>query len=128
MDLEGIMRQLMYISNVAQQYLRCSMAFYLDDKLPVPKMPDLWEKLLHMQGAPTKELKKCAGCSPTISSATKCTMLSHWKHKCGMRFVQKRPKFETVIQNSFLSVELKEKYFELLRGRIARLSTNATKR
>lgn len=49
MDLEGIMRQLMYISNVAQQYLRCSMAFYLDDKLPVPKMPDLWEKLLHMQ-------------------------------------------------------------------------------
>lgn len=50
MDLEGIMRQLMYISNVAQQYLRCSMAFYLDDKLPVPKMPDLWEKLLHMQG------------------------------------------------------------------------------
>ena len=50
MDLEGIMRQLMYISNVAQQYLRCSMAFYLDDKLPVPKMPDLWKKLLHMQG------------------------------------------------------------------------------
>lgn len=50
MDLEGIMCQLMYISNVAQQYLRCSMAFYLDDKLPVPKMPDLWEKLLHMQG------------------------------------------------------------------------------
>ena len=50
MDLEVIMRQLMYISNVAQQYLRCSMAFYLDDKLPVPKMPDLWEKLLHMQG------------------------------------------------------------------------------
>lgn len=49
MDLEGIMRQLMYISNVAQQYLRCSMAFYLDDKLPVPKMPDLWEKLLHMR-------------------------------------------------------------------------------
>ena len=44
------MSQLMYISNVAQQYLRCSMAFYLDDKLPVPKMPDLWEKLLHMQG------------------------------------------------------------------------------
>lgn len=28
MDLEGIMRQLMYISNVAQQYLRCSMAFF----------------------------------------------------------------------------------------------------
>ncbi|MFR7459662.1 MAG: hypothetical protein ACLUW8_01910 [Subdoligranulum sp.] len=27
-----------------------SMAFDRDDKLPVPKMPDLWEKLLHMQG------------------------------------------------------------------------------
>lgn len=49
MDLEGIMRQLMYIGSVAQQYLRCSMAFYLDDKLPVPEMPDLWEKLLHMR-------------------------------------------------------------------------------
>lgn len=44
------------------------------------------------------------------------------------RYVKLLPKFETVIQSSFLSAELKEKYGELLRGRIARLSTNATKR
>jgi len=31
------------------------------------------------------------------------------------------PKFETIIQNSFLSAELKEKYGELLKGRLARL-------
>ncbi len=36
--------------------------------------------------------------------------------------------FEAVIQRSFLSAELKEKYGELLKERIERLSTNATKR
>lgn len=41
------------------------------------------------------------------------------------KYVKLLPKFEAVIQNSFLSAELKEKYGELLRGRIARLSTNA---
>ena len=41
------------------------------------------------------------------------------------KYVKLLPKFEAVIQNSFLSAELKEKYGELLRGRIARLSTGA---
>ncbi|MGN1214102.1 MAG: type II toxin-antitoxin system HipA family toxin, partial [Bacteroidaceae bacterium] len=32
------------------------------------------------------------------------------------------PKFEAVIQNSFISAELKEKYNDLLKERLARLS------
>lgn len=44
------------------------------------------------------------------------------------KYIKLLPKFETVIQNSFLNADLKEKYSELLRGRIARLYTNATKR
>ena len=36
--------------------------------------------------------------------------------------IERLPKFETVIQNSFLSAELKEKYSELLKERFARLS------
>ena len=38
------------------------------------------------------------------------------------KYIKLLPKFETVIQNSFLSAELKGKYSELLRGRIGRLS------
>ena len=38
------------------------------------------------------------------------------------KYIKLLPKFETVIQNSFLSTELKEKYGELLRGRIESLS------
>ncbi len=37
------------------------------------------------------------------------------------KYVKLLPKFEAVIQNSFLSAELKEKYGELLRGRLDRL-------
>lgn len=38
------------------------------------------------------------------------------------KYVKLLPKFETVIQSSFLSAELKEKYTELLKERLARLS------
>ena len=38
------------------------------------------------------------------------------------KYIKLLPKFETVIQNSFLSAELKEKYGELLKERLARLS------
>ena len=38
------------------------------------------------------------------------------------KYIKLLPKFETVIQNSFLSVELKEKYGELLKERLARLA------
>ncbi|MDD4591929.1 MAG: type II toxin-antitoxin system HipA family toxin, partial [Parabacteroides sp.] len=38
------------------------------------------------------------------------------------------PKFEDIIQNSFLSSDLKEKYAELLKERIDRLSQEAIKR
>ena len=38
------------------------------------------------------------------------------------KYIKLLPKFETVIQNSFLSAELKEKYSELLKERFARLS------
>ena len=44
------------------------------------------------------------------------------------KYIKLLPKFEAVIQRSFLSAELKEKYGELLKERIERLSTNATKR
>ena len=37
------------------------------------------------------------------------------------KYIKLLPKFETIIQNSFLSAELKEKYGELLKGRLARL-------
>ena len=38
------------------------------------------------------------------------------------KYIKLLPKFETVIQSSFLSDELKEKYGELLKERLARLS------
>lgn len=38
------------------------------------------------------------------------------------KYVKLMPKFETVIQNSFVSSELKEKYSDLLRERLGRLS------
>ena len=38
------------------------------------------------------------------------------------KYIKLLPKFETVIQNSFLSAELKGKYGELLKERFARLS------
>ncbi len=38
------------------------------------------------------------------------------------KYIKLLPKFDTVIQNSFLSVELKERYAELLKERIDRLS------
>ena len=38
------------------------------------------------------------------------------------KYIKLLPKFETVIQSSFLSAELKEKYGELLKERLARLS------
>lgn len=44
------------------------------------------------------------------------------------KYVKLLPKFETVIQNSFLSAELKEKYSELLKERLARIPTKTTKR
>lgn len=44
------------------------------------------------------------------------------------KYVKLLPKFETLIQNSFLSAELKEKYSELLKERLARISTKTTKR
>ena len=44
------------------------------------------------------------------------------------KYIKLLPKFEAVIQSSFLSAELKEKYGELLKERVERLSTNATKR
>ena len=44
------------------------------------------------------------------------------------KYIKLLPKFEAVIQSSFLSAELMEKYGELLKERVERLSTNATKR
>ncbi len=44
------------------------------------------------------------------------------------KYIRLLPKFEAVIQNSFLSAELKEKYSELLEERLARLSAKAIKR
>ena len=41
------------------------------------------------------------------------------------KYIKLLPKFEAVIQNSFLSTELKEKYDELLRERLSRLSSYA---
>lgn len=38
------------------------------------------------------------------------------------KYIKLLPKFETVIQNSFLCTELKEKYGELLKERLARLA------
>lgn len=38
------------------------------------------------------------------------------------KYIKLLPKFDAVIQNSFLSTELKERYAELLKGRIGRLS------
>ena len=38
------------------------------------------------------------------------------------KYIKLLPKFETVIQNSFLSAELKKKYGNLLKERLARLS------
>jgi hypothetical protein B2_12079 len=38
------------------------------------------------------------------------------------KYIKLLPKFETVIQNSFLSDELKGKYGELLKKRFARLA------
>lgn len=38
------------------------------------------------------------------------------------KYIKLLPKFETVIQHSFLSAELKEKYVELLKERLSRLS------
>ena len=49
MPLEGVMRQLMYIGSAAEQYLRCTMAFYLSDKGPVQSAADVWEKLVRMR-------------------------------------------------------------------------------
>lgn len=43
------------------------------------------------------------------------------------KYIKLLPKFEAVIQNSFLSVELKEKYGDLLRERRGRLSQETTK-
>ncbi len=42
------------------------------------------------------------------------------------KYIKLLPKFEAVIQNSFLNAELKEKYGELLRERIDRLSLGTT--
>ena len=41
------------------------------------------------------------------------------------KYIKLLPKFEAVIQNSFLSTELKGKYGELLRERLSRLSSHA---
>lgn len=49
MPFEGVIRQLIYIGNVAEQYLHCVLAFYLDDKAPVETAADTWEKLLQMK-------------------------------------------------------------------------------
>ena len=38
------------------------------------------------------------------------------------KYIKLLPKFETFIQNSFLSAELKKKYGELLKERLVRLS------
>lgn len=43
------------------------------------------------------------------------------------KYVKLLPKFETVIQNSFLSVNLREQYNELLKKRLARLTTKVIK-
>lgn len=43
------------------------------------------------------------------------------------KYIKLLPKFEAVIQNSFLSTELKEKYVELLKERLDRLSKETTK-
>lgn len=39
------------------------------------------------------------------------------------KYIKLLPTFEVIIQNSFLSIELKEKYRNLLRERIGRLSS-----
>ena len=44
------------------------------------------------------------------------------------KYIKLLPKFEDIIQNSFLSSDLKEKYAELLKERIDRLSQEAIKR
>lgn len=49
MPFEGIIRQLIYIGNVAEQYLHCILAFYLDDKGPMKNAVETWEKLLKMK-------------------------------------------------------------------------------
>ena len=38
------------------------------------------------------------------------------------KYIKLLPKFETIIKSSFLSAELKEKYGELLKERLARLA------
>lgn len=49
LPLETVMRQLIYIGNVAEQYLRCTMAFYLDEKTLVQNAADVWDRLLAMR-------------------------------------------------------------------------------
>lgn len=49
LPFESVIRQLIYIGNVAEQYLHCVLAFYLDDKGPMEKAADTWEKLLEMK-------------------------------------------------------------------------------
>lgn len=49
MPMEGVMRQLLYIGNVAEQYLHCAMAFYLDVASPLGTAADLWSRLLRLK-------------------------------------------------------------------------------
>lgn len=49
LPLESVLRQLIYLGNVAEQHLKCELAFYLDDKIPMRTAADVWERLVKMQ-------------------------------------------------------------------------------
>ena len=57
--------------------------------------------------------------SETIRSASTLGIANVIVERLINKYIKLLPKFETVIQNSFLSTELKEKYGELLKERLA---------
>ena len=49
MPLEGVVRQLVFLESVCEQYMHCTSACYLDGPVPVSEMPARWEKLVAMR-------------------------------------------------------------------------------
>lgn len=49
MPLEGVVRQLVFLESVFEQYIQCTVACYLDGPVPVSSMPERWEKLVAMR-------------------------------------------------------------------------------
>lgn len=46
---EGVVRQLMFLESVFEQYIQCTLACYLDGPILVSSMPERWEKLVAMR-------------------------------------------------------------------------------